>query len=312
MIQAKNVVEWVTHPEFLGLEHPLWPAQIETLIDIFQEECLACSEHYAERALDDPEVDITTVLLEHGRCPSCGRAKKDVHLVRSREYVGCWGHRTGKSWLTAVAATYQLHRALTRGRLSDYYNIPTSMFCFTFVDPSKKCVWESFLRMWLNSPWQKSLSNEKVSSDSIFYPEQNVIVEVEGKYAETRCRGDIRLFATVDEYDWARLGGFSPAKVRRALINSFRTVESRLPHVVTSHDPLEPKLVLLSSPNFDSKDLATLIRKKYYSRMTSNLPTWAVNPHESREKLIEEYGDSVQFRRDFAAEVPSLASINNF
>jgi hypothetical protein len=319
MRQARNVVEWVTNPEFLGLEHLLWPAQTNALVDMFQEECWNCSERLAQQYIHDHSygnID-SVVLLEHGECPVCGRRKSVVHPTPVREYVGCWGQRTGKSWLTAVAATYQLHRALCKGNLAKYYDLPDhTRFEFAFVDPSKKYAWPIFGEMWSESPWQRELTEslslevQKTEGTGFYFPEHHIEVVARSSDA-SNCRGGTRLFATIDEYDWARhytkRRGFDPSEMRKVLLNSFVTVESCLSHL-DDPDPLVPKLVLISSPNFDSKNLALLVRKQSHKRISSNLSTWCVNPNETKETLITECGgeNTLNFRRDFAAEIPSL------
>lgn len=300
---AANVVEWVSHPEFLGLEHPLWPVQLNFLVDLFQEECWPCSEREAEQWEGDLE-DSPSILFQYGVCPNCGREKSKVHPTPIREGVGAWGQRTGKGWTTVVAATYQLHRALSRGHLSHYYGLASpTVFDFTFVDPSKKYLWQLFLQMWDRSPWAQMFDAavpKTTTDDEVTYPIQQVRIKVLGK--GDSGRGGTGLFGAIDSYDWSKSYKINGPEVRRALLNSFTTVNTRLPSLKIPN-PLDPKLVLLDTPNWDSKELQLLCQKQSSSRVVSRHPAWRVNPETSKSELLGECGGATdRFRRDFAAE----------
>jgi hypothetical protein len=168
--------------------------------------------------------------------------------------------------------------------------------------------------MWGDSPWRKmveALTPSTSNGDSeISYPTQGIRVRaLTGK--DENYRGGTGIFAAIDSYDWLKSCKIDGPKVRKGILNSFATASSRIRSLMDP-DPLDPKLMILDTPNDDSKNLAILCRKKQYWRRSSNLASWNVNPDMSKADLLAECGGATdRFRRDFAAELPQLYKQTN-
>jgi hypothetical protein len=145
-----------------------------------------------------------------------------------------------------------------------------------------------------------SVVTKTTTDDEVTYPVQSVRIRVVKNASE--CRGGTGIFGAIDSYDWSKSYKFDGPQARRAMLNGFTTVNTRLP-ALKAPDPLDPKLVMLDTPNWDSKDLQLLCLKKSSHRVVSRHPAWSVNPETSKAELLGECGGvSDRFRRDFAAE----------
>ena len=301
--RCSDVINWCVAPNYLGLKTSIWGANFKLLLDTFQETCPVCS---------------TTLYV--GKCVVCGsKPKKELFDHPLNEVVGIRGQRTGNSFLSAIAATYQLHKVLSLPvTLSTYYGLPIATVEMVFVDPGKH-TWNYFWELFHASPWFNqyfeslefsSYSFERPSNEEAVFSRHgtpHLIIRRGG--VEEDYRGATRIFATVDNPDWVHCYStpekrVETASIYTALKNSMRTLKT-----VAKKEKLEvqPLLFMLGSPN--GKDVKESLLKKIWVRKKKKVnqlvlqqPTWEVNPTTTREQLKEEIKDEIQLRRDFGAE----------
>ena len=163
--EAPNFYTWCVSEKFLNQKPFLEQAIIGT--QLFAEWCPDCSD--AEWFLHDHKVSDSLLklerkvaLLEHGRCPHCGKDR--LHFFKKRrlnpyiELALSAGQRSGKSALTAMLTTYLTHRVLKLERPNEVYGLLKSTVlqgtftALTFAQ-AKDTLWDPFYGNILESPW---------------------------------------------------------------------------------------------------------------------------------------------------------------
>jgi len=286
---AANVYEWITDPKFLGRKD-VFPQNIKLLSTAFQEYCPNCGYRPTK----------------HKECPVC---KKDVTEAFARPYhevVGVRGQRSGNTFLSAVAATYVLHKIFRLPRpLNEQFGMPPNVEIeMTFVDPLK-AIWETFWRLVHESQWFASgslLAKDPSNLKEVFLPGCTLVLR---RTDLNEChRGGTRVFATIDSPDWIERitsWGYSVQDVYQALRNSLVTLRGRQNKSGTA-----PLLFLLGSPSPNSF-LGSLKKSSLDNddRLWVQQPTWEVNPFVTMEQLRkEDMGNPALFFRDYGAQIP--------
>jgi len=219
--KAPNFLSWVIDPQFLNTR--ILPKQIEMGTKIFADWCPLCSTPgYINTLFDQTIGDIKTevVFLENGNCPKCKKTRYELvqskDLLIYNEFVGAWGQRSGKSKLTALLATYLLHRFLTIPDPLKKFNLPsgellTGTFAALTLDQAKTTIWDSFRGFIDGSPWFKAyhafLKKEgkrigkdllKISINSISYNHKHILMHCTGSQ-DRKMRGKTRFFFFFNE-----------------------------------------------------------------------------------------------------------------
>jgi len=258
--------------------------------------------------------------LRYGRCVLCDKSKQELFSHPINEVVGIRGQRTGSSFLSAIAATYQLQKILSLDMsLSTYYDMPPTEFEMVLVDPGKH-IWNHFWELIHNSPWFEQywsfLKNavnwgfSRPSNDKAIFTaneKTNLIVRRGG--VEENYKGKTRIFAAIDDPDWVDCYGNKDKRV--PIVDIYTSLKSSLSTVKKKANDqnykLQPLLWLMGPPNGEgvTKSLLRKIKqakKKKVNQLILHQPTWEINPETSEEELRKEARNDAEFRRDFGAE----------
>lgn len=337
--EAKNIIEWVTHPKFLNMPS-LWefPQQFEILRDFFELWCPNCNPPESRDCSDQDPIELgSQVLLEHGVCPKCGVSRLDLfregraHFYN--ELVGAAGRRAGKSViLGAFIGTFILHRALCIDDLSQYFGlIPGQLVEMTFIAAAalqaKDTIWETFKNAVLHSPWFTHYTRQLKFAEK---RTPGVHVEDFFRLSDTRIEfrlkrlncvslnsnsssavGRTNLFVALDE-----LAKFDHTSSKRSADEVYKSMKRGLRTIQASADlrrekgdtnPLDAIMGSISSPMWADDKIMRLVRTAEEARrvFAFHKSTYEMNPQITREMTADEYiEDPVGAARDYDAIPP--------
>ncbi len=138
--------------------------------------------------------------------PEVLRTVTEIFENHYTEAVLCWGIGGGKSFLSSLAITYMVHRALCLRDPQSYYGLaPGTTIAFMNMAPTalqaQRIVFNEIRNRVQHSPWfQSEFANVQVLRSELRFPKD--IVVVPGCSAETFPLGYNLLGAVVDEAAW--------------------------------------------------------------------------------------------------------------
>jgi hypothetical protein len=318
-----------------GDAHPPWMMQMWTGLLLFAETCPPCSDkrYYNVDYIinkvgkERPAADILEgfQLLNHGRCPKCGRTKGELiknHGLRNFSVlVNCLGQRSGKSSSAAgYYASYTVHRLLKFPKLSELTTATqkSTMLSAVFValnsDRARDLLWTPFLNTIEESSWFRNyhemldyhgnklgLELYKKQVSGLAYAHKGIMASYTGPKAST-LRGDTRFLAVIDE-----LGLFplpKPGKedttsemanadeAYKSLNNSLGTCQSIYAAMLQRDMNCPPPLLMCVSSPVSQKDKMMRLLKTAQTQegkkfmLGINVPTWHINPHLDKDTGI--------------------------
>ena len=341
--KPRNIVEWITKPEFIGGEEKPFGKQIQIMAHYFAEWCPDCSdEDYfecvpVEDRLDDIKEHV--VFLNNGVCPRCKANKVDLVedevLIDPFELVGIVGQRGTKTISSTMMESYSLARWLMTPNIpSTYHILPstilTSTYTATTFGQAKANFWDPFNSLLLGSEWFKNYHKfldevgrkygeelYKHSETLIAYRHKNIFSSPASP-SKRSLRGRTRIGAVIDEAGWFRSGKTKGGddfermdgnEVYTALKRSMTTM--RAAYIkrfrAGSFNIPKPLITLVSSPSARNDLIMTRFRESQGSRETYSFkyPTWEFNPLVTREILNEEFRTKpIESARDYGCEPP--------
>lgn len=335
---APNFVTFLNSPEFLNVR--AFARQNEIGTKLFSEWCPNCTD---KKWFENVPVDASikrfkrkVILLEHGRCVKCGHTRaefiKQVELPAYQEAAIACGQRSTKSHITAMLATYLLHRYLKLQNPVQLLGlVQATVLHGTFVAltyaQARDTLWDPFCEYIANSPWFKSYHsllktyNEKYSEEIfkikdtfILYRHRGLLMYPSGPNMKT-LRGRTRFFAAIDELGWFDNSAEknkvkdNANEVYIALERSLLTVRAAANRLLRQgYDNIPTAFfVNVSSPSHARDKIMELINKAKISKkiFAMHRPTWEMNPNVTREDLEDEYRkDPVAADRDYGANPP--------
>lgn len=340
--QARNIVEWITSPRFLGGGRKPFPKQVKILSTFLEEYCpmrFCTDRRFYDNMFDCSldEIFERVTFMEHGVCPKCGTTKEDlVHDGLFHNYydlAGCAGQRSSKTTMVAgFLATYQLHRFLCLPSPWRFYRLlPKQKLHMTFVAVTKgqagETLWDAFRASYDTAPWfqdyNRYLESEQKRLSSIFVKVRDTYIAYVHKalgatYADAhkkKLRGLTRFFGAEDEIGWMD-DDQNKAKVVADPDETYEAIERSLLTVRASaqkrrkegHQNVPDGIhASISSPSRVTDKIMRLVREAdEVKRMWAfHNPTWEINPEVSREFLEPEFQkNAIKANRDYGADPP--------
>ncbi len=186
--RAKNVIDWVTNPQFLG-RFTLYdyPRQYQILRDSYELLCPNCNNSWKagdcwDRTVYDMQSD---VLLEYGICPKCGVTRSELRdqgrIEEIEEVITIIGMRSGKTTTVgSYDSTYIAHRYMTLKDPISYFGVDRSVileagFFASSEKQTEETVWGYFQATLLATEWyQRYISGLKEFSEKLHLPWESV------------------------------------------------------------------------------------------------------------------------------------------
>lgn len=166
--RAGNFMEFCQSDSYL--KFPAFPRMLQIASHMLGEICYFCSdEDYSYQLFDQEIGEITERIMftRFGKCPRCGRTRFD--FLRHRKWffpealIAILGQRSGKNYLLAQLACYQIHRFMTlemdETRVSPhkYLHLGPGMLTMTFtavtLGQATKNIWNVFSPVLHSGPW---------------------------------------------------------------------------------------------------------------------------------------------------------------
>lgn len=338
---APNFLEFVTSK--YGMSATILPRQLQIISELFGEICPFCSDPEVANNLYDQSLDEIldrVCFLRHSKCPKCKRTKNDIfnegrYKRPDRGYIIA-GQRSGKSILSTLTSSYQLHRYLTlrdiNGRPAVPYklfkNPPQPIYC-TFTALTIKQVqenlWEPFKGYINESPWFKEYHSllvyygNKLGAE--LYRAPQTFLQYNHKKIGCLCeppdkqklRGKTRFFFSNDETSWfdiskdakSKLG--SAKEVLTAGNNSLLTLRNKARQqwdLGNFNCPTAIEFHTSSPAEVNDLMMRRLAESKSNPRIYAvRYATWEMNPDYRGPDDIGE-SDPVILWRDFGAQPP--------
>lgn len=345
--EAPNVLSWLLDDGFLGCEAP-YLEQALICVQLFAEYCPRCSDtHWMDIENHEPQEGLgalleNVVMMDYGVCPQCKAHRSDLiandELNFYNELAVLAGQRSGKSIVTAMAATYVTHRILKMQKPTEIYNVGKGQVLHgTFValtaGQAKDTLWDPYYGYLVESPWfkkyhalldhyQRKYHQEfyKLKDTFVLYKHRKLTFYPAGPDKRV-LRGRTRILGAIDEIGW-----FDNAKnsqkvkidangVYEAMVRSLATVRSSEERLIDMgfDQALTAHMLNISSPSSIRDKICELVRTSQGSKKTLGIhaPTWKMNPNITRNAgfLLEEYRkDPVTAQRDYGAEPPLSAN----
>lgn len=339
--EAPNFHTWCVSDLFLDQKPFIMQSLIGT--KLFAEYCPDCSDvdwmENEVRAKDSLDTFVRKVaLLEHGKCPHCGKTR--LHFFKRRSLAPYWelslcaGQRSGKSALFGMMASYLTHRMIKLERPNEVLgllkaNVLQGTFVALTFAQAKDTLWEPFYGHLLEAPWfqqyhsmldsvqQRHGEDEiyKLKDTFVYYRHRRIQVYPAGPDKRV-LRGRTRFVGGIDELGWFQNGAEAAKNIKMnanevyiALERSLLTVRSKATTVVRGGFYNVPfgYFINISSPSSSRDKIMELVRKSQGSTrlMGLQLPTWKMNPHVPKSALAEEFRkDPEAAMRDYGAQPP--------
>lgn len=239
-------------------------------------------------------------------------------------------HNSGKTAISAMIATYIIHRWVMMKNPTKAYGLksldPIQMdFIAMTADQIKETGWGQFIATMEMSRWfreyYKHLDRLREEDGILRYKKRDTFIEFKEKNLLIKfsvpdggtLRGRTRLYASCDEFGYFRSEGkaINGDAVYDALTRSLQTIRSAADELVAAGniDPLMPLMVNVSSPSHGTDPIMKILNqakdgkkpRAYYFHYA----TWDINPRITEKGLESiKLSDPVSYWRDFAAEPP--------
>lgn len=214
------------------------------------------------------------------------------------------GMRSGKTALASMIGAYEFFDVITLPNPSEYYGLLRNQPIFlTTVATSSTLAEDGVFYNWINhiesSEWFDTWVKLRIRDDRIECGDKNVICQVLGSWATTVAGRSNRFvaFDELDLFEQATQGKRSGWEMYATLSKSTTTFGLD-GHIMAISSPKSPTGVIMSLYHRGKDDPNSCSYK---------LPTWEMNPHITKEALIEEHKfDMPTFWRDFGCQ-PEIA-----
>lgn len=321
---ALNIVQWLYGKNFLGInpDGGVFGKQLAILIEAFDDYCPKCSdpECLPSVNLDSKPEDVLdrVILLQHGVCPRCRyiRPIGRIHCI-----MAAIGQRSGKTIMTSLASSYQIHRTLSLIKPAESLDFhPSQYLHYTVVSHTTaqaKAQAEPLFNILDDSPWFKAYNDilthhgrkkgvtllNKSSSCYRHYRNCNLMVVASG--AEARVlRRITRVGGVIDELSF--MGSDRANTALEALLRSTSSVRCSLSRNSVrdnlSYLPIAPVVWAVGSPSRTENDplLDCMMSSIDSSHVLKKIDsTVNFNPLFSEEELSRIEGSEIDLCRDF-------------
>ena len=345
--KAPNFADFLLNKK--GLNEVPYPRQLQIGLGFFEEYCKDCTNPAwlvgGDKDLDlfdqpIPEILENVQLLEFGKCKKCGKNKlqmeKDGQIRWPYELAACQGQRSGKSALTAMMASYHLHRFLMIPDPIRFFGLSSSSQLYMSMTAisamqAEASLWTPFKGYVDESPWFREYhrlleeTGERIGQELMHRPKTFLVYKhkrIACMYEapnKRRLRGKTRFFSAIDELGWMEVDGskqsvtMSADEISAALTNSLRTIRSMSEKKRNSYGVFNcPDAIAcnVSSPSAKDDKIMRNVRLARENRKiyACHYATWESNPNITKKSLEEEFvGRRNILDRDFGA-VPPLAN----
>ncbi|MFQ6133822.1 MAG: hypothetical protein ACE5R4_17405 [Armatimonadota bacterium] len=187
-----------------------------------------------------------------------------------------WGIGSGKSFLSALAISYMLHRALCLRDPQAHYGLaPGSKIAFLNMGlnavQARKVVFEEIRNKVLRSPWFRKNAPCEALATELRFPRG--ILVIPGNSAETYPLGFNVLGAVLDEASWYMESESGLRDTAEEIYNSLqRRIRSRFLD--------RGLLVMISSPRYEDDFLQRKLQEAKHNRriFADQRPVWEIKP----------------------------------
>ena len=344
--RAKNFLDWCINKKFLATIP--WPKQIEFGTCLFSEYCPRCSDvDFLKKLHKESISDIqdNVVFLEYGVCPKCKATQTEMMLSKElpeyNQIAVAAGQRIGKTAVTVMLLSYQVHRFLSIPDPIKYYGVlPSTEFTVTLLaitqEQAFRTLWTGLAGQIDNSPWFREYHSllqtqaHKLSVPPFFsysktkldYFHKRLGVETVGPDIRTR-RGFTRVACVCDEFGWldpkiSQENGkndnvkTNSAEIYAALENSCDTVRkgaTQLRH--KKHKNFGPTAMglYISSPSASDDAIMRIVKASNTKPNICgyHLASWEIHPENTKENYMADSTSKKSFDRDFGA-VPGFGT----
>lgn len=300
--KARNVIEWMISPQFIGGEQSPFAKQLQVAGHSLAEWCPECSdEDYFENVPVADSVDDVldkVVFLEHGKCPKCKATKAELIendlLLDPFDIIGIVGQRGTKSTTWSMIESYTTSKWLTTPNLPSTYKVlPSSVFTSTYTattfGQAKGSFWDPLNAIFLESEWFRTYHRlltdigrrngeelYKHSETMLAYRHKNIFCSPASP-SQRSLRGKTRIGAVIDEAGWFKTGQkktggdferMNGNEVYTALKRSLSTMRAAYIRRLNSgyYNLPKPMIALISSPSARNDLIMTRYRKSQGSK----------------------------------------------
>lgn len=334
--KSDNIIRFLLEPEFLN--QPLYPRQLQIVLDFFAAYCPYCSHTEWLRnkvEVDTPPEEILdrVTLYKNGICPKCGKTRYDaikagIH-INYASLVLAVGQRSGKTSLLWMSAPAIIHEYLQIPNPAKFMRqLEVTEFHATFVgvtsDECYKNVWSPMDNIFTWSPWYRTYhqfldeEGKRIGTELYKHLDTFVAYSHKGIYASfsngdfRKLRGKTRIISSIDE--GAFLTGdkimMNAWQAYDALNNSLSTIQTAVESILPRFPWAPSAYGLYTSSTRSKQDFIMGMYKR--SKRVSNIygkkmATWEFNPNMPRncEFIRTKYmEDPVAAERDYASNPP--------
>lgn len=326
--RAGNFMEFCQSSSYL--KFPAFPRMLQIASHLLGEICYFCSHQdfmYQMFDQDIGEITDRIVFTRYSKCPKCGRTRFDF-LKHQKWYfpealVAILGQRSGKNYLLAQLACYQLHRFMTLEQDGErvgphkYMHLGPGMLTMTFtaatLGQAMRNIWNVFQPVLLAGPWfqeyfkyldyhGKKMGEELYANNSTYLRFRNKLIDVScAAPNQTTLRGPTRIGFGIDEISHHDINTERTAKKKESSVlgsaddiwtslnNSLKTVRNAATSLMKSGDYDTPTAYdwSISSP-CHANDIG--MRRLRMADSTNprifgaHFATWEVNPEYKNGK----------------------------
>lgn len=233
------------------------------------------------------------------------QSRYDPSLPQKKHLTIVAGMRSGKTALASMVGAYELFDIITMDNPSSHYGLIKNQPIFlTTVATSSTLAEDGVFYNWINyiegAEWFDTWADLRIRDDRITCDSKNVICQVLGSWATT-VAGRSNRFVAFDELDLFE----QATQGKRSGWEMYATLSKS-----TTTFGLDGHIMSISSPKSPTGVIVTLYKRGLLDpehTVAKLLPTWEMNPHLTKEALMEEHKfDMPTFWRDFGCQ-PEIA-----
>lgn len=326
--RAANFMEFCQSSSYLNF--PAFPRMLQIASHLLGEICYFCSHPdfiYQMFDQDTNTIMDNVVFTRYGKCPKCNRTRFDFikydKWMFPEALIAILGQRSGKNYLLAQLASYQLHRFLTLERDGkrvsphEYMHLGPGMLTMTFtaatLGQAMRNIWNVFQPTLLNGPWfqeyfkyldhhGKKMGEELYSNNSTYLRFRNKLIDVScAAPNQTTLRGPTRIGFGIDEISHHDINTERTAKKKESSVlgsaddiwtslnNSLKTVRNAAKTLIMAGDYDVPTAYdwSISSPCHANDIGMRRLRMSETPRnriFGAHYATWEVNPEYKNGK----------------------------
>lgn len=334
--KSDNIVKFILEPEFLN--QPLYPRQLQIVLDFFGAFCPYCSDTKWIRNNIEVDTDVDNildraVLYSNGVCPKCGKTRYDAVKEKLHtnyaSLVLAVGQRSGKTaflWMVSPAIIHeylQIPNPAKFMRQLDVTELHATFVGVTAEDVYKN-VWSPMDNVFTWAPWYRMYhefldsEGKRIGTELYRHMDTYIAYHHKGLYASAgnadfrKLRGKTRFLSSIDE--GAYLTGdkilMNAWQAYDALNNSLSTLQTAYEKVFPRF-PWAPSAYGLYTSSTRSKQDFIMGMYKRSKRVDNiyarKMATWEFNPNMPKDcdfirtKYLE---DHIIAERDYASNPP--------